>query len=425
MSGHEGPIDQWLVGEQRERPLPGEAWPEEPPPDPWPDEDPFDRQLLELEARAAAERQARKEDATAPAPAPLRFLSMAELEDAVAAEGPPRWLLRRLWPSAAYGVVSAEMKAGKSWLASDLAVAVAAGGKWLGMIDVDEPGPVLMFAGEGGQRNILRRLRAVAEYHEATVRDLPIVVCARVPHLSKAEHLAVVAEQIARLRPKLVILDPLYLAARGAQSSQLYEMGAVLEEIQHLCEPAGAALVVITHHNRNKDAKGAARITGAGPAEWGRVLLSSTVQSKETVDANLTRAVIELDAIGGEIADQTVRFVREVWSDDPDDLGAPLRYTIEEDVTPDSPANGPQLPPAVAKVLESLELDPAESSVLVDRVVAKHGHGLKRETVSRALNRLEKAGLAVSLPLGPGRATLWSRPDNSDNSGVTGGVTNP
>ena len=78
------------------------------------------------------------------------------------------------------------------------------------------------------------------------------------------------ARQIHAQCPKLVIVDPLYLSARGANLADLYAMGEMLEGVQRLCQEHGAALLVVTHFNRKQGA-GAGRITGAGPAEWGRV----------------------------------------------------------------------------------------------------------------------------------------------------------
>ena len=63
------------------------------------------------------------------------------------------------------------MKAGKSWNTSEAAVALASGTPLFDRFAVDEPGPVLMFCGEGGEGNILRRLRAVAEAKGLTDPD--------------------------------------------------------------------------------------------------------------------------------------------------------------------------------------------------------------------------------------------------------------
>ena len=77
------------------------------------------------------------------------------------------------------------------------------------------------------------------------------------------------ADMIARVGPVLVMLDPLYLAASGADKGDLYGMGALLERPQHLCQEAGAALLVVHHFNRQAggDATGCPapdRPSGAG-----------------------------------------------------------------------------------------------------------------------------------------------------------------
>ncbi len=51
--------------------------------------------------------------------------------------------------------------------------------------------------------------------------------------------MALVEAEIERHRPVLVIIDPLYLAARGARGWDLYEMGAHLEGIQLVCQRHG------------------------------------------------------------------------------------------------------------------------------------------------------------------------------------------
>jgi hypothetical protein len=231
--------------------------------------------------------------------------------------GPRKWLIRGIWPAGAYGVHGAEMKAQKSWNGFDLAVSVASGTPWLNTYEVDAPGPVIIFAGEGGKAAIVRRLRAICNGRGLKAEDLPIVVCARAPHLGNNAHLALFQEQTAHTKPRLVILDPLYLSAGGADGKDLYAMGALLERAQHTCEAHDASLFVITHYNR-KEGTGPMRITGAGPAEWGRVLIGAKVISRHTnIETLATTVVLELDVIGGEIPDQGIRVRRDIHADDP------------------------------------------------------------------------------------------------------------
>jgi RecA-family ATPase len=189
----------------------------------------------------------------------LEFRSVADVLAEIADAPPPTYLAKPVWPSDAYGIVGAESKAGKTWAVCDLAVNVAGAGAWFGHFPVERSGPVLMFLGEGGRRKMVRRLEAISTAYDLELAELPIRLCFRAPHLTNDLHLAQMAEEIERTGPVLVVIDPLYLAARGAQGSQLYDMGAHLEEVQQLCQRAAAALVIVHHFNR-QIGKGAARL---------------------------------------------------------------------------------------------------------------------------------------------------------------------
>lgn len=68
--------------------------------------------------------------------------------------------------------------------------------------------------------------------------------------------------------------------------------------MQLVCQSARCALVIVHHWNKTGEGKGAKRMSGAGPGEWGRVLVSVAVR-------------------------------RRVWSDDPADLSSKLHYDLE------------------------------------------------------------------------------------------------
>lgn len=342
----------------------------------------------------------------------LEFQTLAVLCAEVDAAGPRRWLIRGIWPAGAYGVHGAEMKAQKTWNGLDLAVSVASGTPWFGAIPVDTQGGVLIFAGEGGKASIVRRLRSICASRSITAEKLPIIVCARAPHLSDDAHLEAFAEQLEQTKPSLVVLDPLYLAARGAKMADLYAMGELLERAQHLCEEMGAALFTVTHYNR-KEGSGPLRITGAGPAEWGRVLIGARVISRHTHPETMATTVVsELDILGGEIPDQTIRIKRDISADDPADIDSPLRYHVELMPAEAGATEGDGLAPADRKILEAVNSisGPTSNSEIVDRIVEKHGHGLKRATVSKSLNKLYGLGLIDCVnPEAEGQTKYWQR----------------
>jgi len=346
----------------------------------------------------------------------LLFETAAELCARVDAMGPRRYLVRGLWPHGAYGIHGAEPKAGKTWNALDLAVAVASGKRFLGHFEVDTTGPVLVFAGEGGAGSVVRRLRAVCEAADVVLEQLPIVVCTRAPHLSDVVHLAEMQAAMERITPVLVVLDPLYLSARGVKPGDLTGMGELLERPQRLCEAAGASLVVVvTHYNRVEGRKGAARFTGAGPAEWGRVLLSADALSRRTdLATSATTVVTELAVIGGEVPDLTFRLRRTVVADDPDDLDSPLHYSVEVLPMDQAEQADDGMPPAQRAVLDALRAATGPATVrhlqdvIAEQRTADGAKPLRRETVAKSLSALAELGLAEVAEGTPGFAGLWS-----------------
>jgi hypothetical protein len=346
----------------------------------------------------------------------LAISSYGEVATRVAAAGEPHWLIQGLWPADAYGVLAAQEKAGKTWAALDLAVSVATGRSWLDHFACPTPGPVLVFLGEGGERATVRRIEAIATSKGVDPEQLAdrLRLCFRVPRLAapgSGGELAAIQAELETHPAALVVLDPLYLAAAGASGSNLYDMGAVLQAIQGVCQHAGCALLVVTHWNKTGDGRGADRISGAGPAAWARVICSVSIQHRGSDPDGASTVLLGVELIGGEIADTRFGIRRRVQADDPADLGAPLSYAVEVLTADDE-----DLDPAAAALSKSRQWvltalraggDMQTVKQLGDRL-AQAGHPLKPRTIQTALGELEAAGLAAGSEEGNGRARYWS-----------------
>ena len=356
---------------------------------------------------------------------------LADVAARVDAAGPPAWLIEGLWPADAYGVLAAEDKAGKTWAALDLAVSVAAGHPWFGHHSCPTPGRVLVFLGEGGERSIVRRLRAIAAHKGVDLEQVSanpgLRVCFRVPMLRAGADLLTVERELAERPARLVILDPLYLAAAGqATGGNLYEMGAVLTPIQAICQQAGAALVVVTHWNKTGEGTDHKRISGAGPSAWGRVLASAAIAYRGSTPEGASAVVLGFQLVGGEIPDTRFRVRRTVRALDPADLASPLEYAAEvladDDPTgadPGNPAAG--LRPSCGWVLAALRAGgPMQTVKQLGDATAAQGHALKQRTIQAALTELEAAGLAEGTDDPNGRARYWSPVTPDDNPAETG-----
>jgi len=361
--------------------------------------------------------------------AELTISSYGEVAARVAAAGEPRWLIQGLWPADAYGVLAAQEKAGKTWAALDLAVSVASGQPWLDYFTCPSPGPVLVFLGEGGERATVRRIQAIATSKGVHPDQLAnqLRLCFRVPRLAApgaGGELAAIQAELQAHPAALVVLDPLYLAAAGASGSNLYDMGAVLQAIQGVCQQAGCALLVVTHWNKTGDGRGPDRISGAGPAAWARVICSISIQHRGSDEDGASTVLLGVELIGGEIADSRFRVRRRVRADDPVDLGSPLSYAVEvlaaedpEDLDPAAAA----LSKSRQWVLTALRAGGDLQTVkqLGDRL-AQAGHPLKPRTIQTALGELEAAGLAAGSEEGNGRARYWSPTTPDADSGEDG-----
>jgi hypothetical protein len=387
-----------------------------PPPD-GPLEEPSGGEIVSLRPASRARRPA------LPA-SELAVSSFGEVTARVAAAGEPRWLIQGLWPADAYGVLAAQEKAGKTWAALDLAVSVASGRPWLEHFACPSPGPVLLFLGEGGERATVRRIQAIAASKGVDPNQLAdrLRLCFRVPRLAApgaGGELAAIEQELAAHPAALVVLDPLYLAAAGASGSNLYDMGAVLQAIQGVCQHAGCGLLVVTHWNKTGDGRGADRISGAGPAAWARVICSVAIHYRASDPDGASTVLLGVELIGGEIADTRFRIRRRIRSDDPADLGAALSYTVEvlddddQDLDPAAAALSKSRQWVLAALRAGGDLQTVKQ--LGDRL-AQAGHPLKPRTIQTALGELEAAGLTQGSEEGSGRARYWS-PAISDGDG--------
>ena len=101
------------------------------------------------------------------------------------------------------------MWAAESFLALDLAVAVAAGVPCLRRFAVPRAGRVLLFAAEDALHIVRRRLEGISAAAGVALANLDIqVITAPTVRLDLDADRRNLAETVARLQPRLLILDP-------------------------------------------------------------------------------------------------------------------------------------------------------------------------------------------------------------------------
>jgi RecA-family ATPase len=158
-----------------------------------------------------------------------------------------------------------EPKCCKSFLALDLAVAVAAGIPCLRRFAVPCAGRVLLFAAEDALHIVRRRLEGICAAAGMALADLDIqVITAPSVRLDLEADRRSLTETVASLKPRLLILDPFVRLHRIDEnaSGEVAPLLAFLRDLQR----RHAVAVLLVHHARK----------GAGRARAGQALRGSS-----------------------------------------------------------------------------------------------------------------------------------------------------
>ncbi len=183
------------------------------------------------------------------------------------AEAPEQrhWLVDQLWSEEAVGIIGGEPKCCKSFLALDLAVAVAAGTPCLRRFAVTRPGRVLLYPAEDALHIVRRRLEGICAAAGVALPELDIqVITAPSLRLDLEADRARLDEAVGRLKPRLLVLDPFVRLHRIDEnvSGEVAPLLAFLRDLQR----RHAVAVAVVHHARK----------GAGATRAGQALRGSS-----------------------------------------------------------------------------------------------------------------------------------------------------
>ena len=166
----------------------------------------------------------------------------------------PRWLVAELWAEQAVGIVGGEPKCCKSFLALEMAVAVASGTPCLRHFAVPHPGRVLLYAAEDALHVVRQRLEGICAAAGCRLADLDVqVITAPTLRLDLAADAKALERTVAALKPRLLILDPFVRLHRIDENAS----GEVAPLLAHLRElQRRYALAVLLVHHAKKSAGG-------------------------------------------------------------------------------------------------------------------------------------------------------------------------
>ena len=297
------------------------------------------------------------------------------------------WLIDEWLPLNTIGLMVSPPGAGKTWTIMDLAVSIAGGVPFFGQFEVRQPGPVILIQQEDHHGATTERIGTIAKdrfgfgFESKSKKedgwsfnappDIPIYVHEdRLLHFADARSVRELGDVIEDIRPRLVILDPLYSAATTADfMAQTAEQMMALKRYRDNFDCG----FLIAHHTR-KSSKDASQ---GREAAWGSQFLNAFLET------GIQLRPLDDDYVSilrhSKVAPPFPQ-LRAKW--DICTTGLDAHYSIELDLdNPDGTGAGsdPLLVTLVGCQLTSSEI--AEKS------------GVHRTTVTRRMAKLKNEGL--------------------------------
>lgn len=259
---------------------------------------------------------------------------------------PPRWAIPDLLPEG-LTILAGKPKAGKSWLALNVAVAMATGGQALRKIHVEQ-GEVLYLALEDSERRLQERLGKIVldsfpeNLHFLTARDFPPLHKGGLEALdawltNKAEARLVIIDTLARVKPP-----------RGRNSDAYAHDTAMIADLQTIAINHKLALIVVHHTKKARtddfveDVSGTYGLTGS--ADCIAVLIRK--------DRNTVDAVLKITGRDVPDMEKALKLNAEIGSWEI--LGEAQEFTMSRDrqeILAILRERGPQTPKQLANIL--------------------------------------------------------------------------
>ena len=176
-----------------------------------------------------------------------------------------RWLVDELFASAAVGLLGGPPKAFKTWVAAELALAVAAGTPAFGRFAVPVPGPVLFFGAEDSPPDLRSRFDHIARWRGVDLAKVPLFLLDIAQlRLDDAGHLDRLHHTVALHAPRLLVLDPFVRLVTGLDENSARDVSAVLGALRTLQRERDVTILLVHHMRKSPAAHPAQQLRGSG-----------------------------------------------------------------------------------------------------------------------------------------------------------------
>ena len=310
------------------------------------------------------------------------------------------WAVEDWLPDSSITFLVSPPESYKTWLLLDLAVSVSANVPFLGRYQVNSPGPTLIIQQEDSHAGLTDRLALIVEqklgmeakmegsaWQVPSMPDLPIYVHpSRMLRFDNPRVLEGLEAQIAEIRPRVVLIDPLY-STTAQVDNYMADLANQMMVLKAWRDRYGCSFVIAHHSKKNVDPDSTAR-----EDSWGSQFLNAFLEAGWQIRRNPRLAQNEVvvrrhSKVMGNQAPVSLTFdISTVY---------PMRYRVTvRDYEAQAPGAAPRQP-AQANLLDILDAEgPMTQADMVSHT------GKNRSTISRQIRQLEAAGMVERMPDG-------------------------
>lgn len=315
------------------------------------------------------------------------------------------WAVEDWLPDASITFLVSPPESYKTWLLLDLAVSVSANVPFLGRYRVLKPGPTMIIQQEDSHAGLTDRLALIVEqklneqtvlegdsWQVPTMPDLPIYVHpSRMLRFDNERVLEEMEKQIAAIRPRVVMIDPLY-STTSQVDNYMADLANQMMVLKTWRDRYGCSFLLAHHSKKNLDPDSTAR-----EDSWGSQFLNAFLEAGWQVRRNPRLAPNEVvvrrhSKVMGNQAPISLTFdISTVY---------PMKYEVTARDYDAQPAQGAPRRPAQASLLDIIQEGPMTQAEISGRT------GKSRSTVSRQMRQLEMAGMVGRMPDGRYKAVI-------------------
>lgn len=315
------------------------------------------------------------------------------------------WLVQDWLPDKSVTFLVSPPESYKTWILLDLAVSVSTGLPFLGQAQVNKTGPALIIQQEDSHGGLTERLALIAEqklgasvklekdiWQIPCIPDLPIYIHpSRMLRFDNEGVLNELEEQIRQIKPKVILIDPLYSTTSGVDN-YMADLANQMMILKTWRDKYGCSFVISHHSKKNLDPDSTAR-----EDSWGSQFLNAFLEAGWQVRRNQKLAPNEVvvrrhSKVMGNQAPISLTF----------DISTvhPMRYQVTARQYEPS-TNTLNSAPAQAYILEAFDGQEFTQKDVINVT------GKSPSTISRQIKQLEAVGAIEKMPNGK-----WRRKDD-------------